>query len=57
MSNPNANSRLTNKEKWSLESKAKQGWKCYFIERDANLGLGQTYFIYTPKCFWNSMTK
>ena len=25
---------LTNREKWSLESKAKAGWKCYFIERD-----------------------
>jgi len=25
---------MTNREKWSLEAKAKQGWKCYFIERD-----------------------
>ena len=32
--NPQANSGLTNREKWSLESKAKAGWKCYFIERD-----------------------
>lgn len=32
--NPQANSGLTNKEKWSLENKAKAGWKCYFIERD-----------------------
>jgi hypothetical protein len=32
--NPNANAGLTNRQKWSLEGKAKQGWKCYFIERD-----------------------
>jgi len=32
--NPNANANITNKEKWSLELKAKQGWKCYFIERE-----------------------
>lgn len=31
---PNANSGLTNRDKWSLEGKAKQGWKCYFIERE-----------------------
>ncbi len=34
MANPNANANLTNKDKWTLEAKAKQGWKCYFIERD-----------------------
>lgn len=32
--NPNAISGLTNRQKWTLETKAKQGWKCYFIERD-----------------------
>ena len=32
--NPNAKVSMTNKEKWSLEAKAKQGWKCYFIERE-----------------------
>jgi len=25
---------MTQREKWALEAKAKQGWKCYFIERD-----------------------
>jgi hypothetical protein len=32
--NPNANANITNKEKWSLEGKAKQGWKMYFMERE-----------------------
>lgn len=32
--NPNTQITMTNKEKWSLENKAKQGWKCYFIERE-----------------------
>lgn len=32
--NPNAPSGLTNREKWSLEGKSKQGWKCYYIERE-----------------------
>jgi len=40
--NPTANSGLTNREKWSLEAKAKQGWKCYFIERDYIYDLQQT---------------
>jgi len=35
MSNPGANANITNREKWTLEAKSKQGWKCYFIERDA----------------------
>ena len=26
---------ITRREKFRLESKAKQGWKCYFIEREA----------------------
>jgi hypothetical protein len=25
---------MTQREKWALEGKAKQGWKCYFIERE-----------------------
>jgi len=25
---------MTNRQKWALEAKAKQGWKCYFIERE-----------------------
>lgn len=29
-----ANANMTNREKWALEAKAKQGWKCYFIGRD-----------------------
>ena len=33
-SNPNAQITMTNRQKWALEAKAKQGWKCYFIERD-----------------------
>jgi len=37
--NPNALSGLTIREKGLLEIKAKQGWKCYFIERDSVLGL------------------
>lgn len=32
--NPNTQITMTNREKWSLEAKAKQGWKCYFIERE-----------------------
>lgn len=31
---PDFKIQMTNREKWSLEAKAKQGWKCYFIERD-----------------------
>lgn len=34
MSNPDASITMTNKEKWRLEAKAKQGWKCYYIERE-----------------------
>jgi len=37
--NPNTKITMTNKEKWSLEAKAKQGWKCYFIEREYIYGL------------------
>jgi hypothetical protein len=33
-SNPNAQITMTGREKWKLESKAKQGWKCFFIQRD-----------------------
>ncbi len=33
-SNPNTSINMTNKEKWKLEAKAKQGWKCYYIERE-----------------------
>ena len=40
--NPTANANITNKEKWSLEAKAKQGWKCYYIERDAIYDLQTT---------------
>jgi hypothetical protein len=43
MSNPNQQITITLKEKRALEGKAKQGWKCYFIERDANFELGQAY--------------
>ena len=32
--NPNTQITMTLREKWSLEGKAKQGWKCYFIQRD-----------------------
>ena len=39
--NPTANSGLTDREKWSLEAKAKQGWKCYFIERHYHWGFEQ----------------
>ena len=34
MSNPNQLITMTRSEKWTLEQKAKQGWKCYFISRD-----------------------
>jgi hypothetical protein len=40
--NPNGNSGLTNKQKWALEQKAKQGWKCYFIEREYIYQLQET---------------
>lgn len=40
--NPNANAGLTNRQKWSLEGKAKQGWKCYFIEREHIYELQET---------------
>lgn len=29
-----ANANITNREKWALEAKAKQGWKCYFMSRE-----------------------
>lgn len=32
--NPNTKIEMTNREKWSLEGKARQGWKCYFIQRE-----------------------
>jgi len=32
--NPNDRITITNREKWELERKAKQGWKAFFIERD-----------------------
>lgn len=41
--NPNANAGLTNRQKWTLEGKAKQGWKCYFIERDRNWDIHPVY--------------
>lgn len=40
--NPNTQITMTNREKWALEAKAKQGWKCYFIERDYIYELQQT---------------
>ena len=40
--NPNANSGLTNREKWALENKAKLGWKCYFVERELIYDLQMT---------------
>lgn len=39
--NPNTNSGLSNREKWALEGKAKQGWKVYFIERERVYALQQ----------------
>jgi hypothetical protein len=33
--NANTQITMTNAQKWALEAKSKQGWKCYFIERDA----------------------
>jgi len=29
-----ANANMTNREKWALEAKARQGWKCYFMSRE-----------------------
>jgi hypothetical protein len=37
--NPTANAGMTNADKWRLEGKAKQGWKCYFIERESTYEL------------------
>ena len=37
--NPDANAGLTNRQKWSLEGKARQAWKCYFISQDRMLQL------------------
>jgi len=39
MSNPNTVITMTQREKWKLEGKAKQGWRCYFAERDLVLDL------------------
>jgi hypothetical protein len=39
--NPNANANLTNREKWSLEGKAKSGWRMYFTEREKVYALQQ----------------
>jgi hypothetical protein len=39
---PDFKIQMTNREKWSLEAKAKQGWKCYFIERDFIYNLQET---------------
>jgi len=40
--NPNTQITMTLREKWALEAKAKQGWKCYFIERDFIYSLQDT---------------
>ena len=32
---------MTNRQKWALESKSKQGWKCYFIERGHTHDIGE----------------
>jgi len=40
--NPNGNSGLTNAQKWSLEGKAKSGWKLYFTEREYTYELLET---------------
>ena len=39
--NPNAQITMTNRERWALEGKAKQGWKCYFIERNARFEISE----------------
>lgn len=32
--NPNTKIEMTLREKWSLEGKAKSGWRCYFAQRE-----------------------
>lgn len=32
--NPNNTIEITLRDKWSLESKAKRAWRCFFIQRD-----------------------
>jgi hypothetical protein len=46
-SNGNAQVTMTGYEKWKLESKAKQGWKCYFIQRGFVDTLTESYYIST----------
>jgi hypothetical protein len=41
MANPNQSITMTNRQKWALESKSKQGWKCYFIERGHTHDIGE----------------
>jgi len=41
--NLNGNITITKREKFLLEQKAKQGWRCFFIMRDKLDDLGQSY--------------
>lgn len=40
--NPRDMISMTYQEKWKLEAKSKQGWKCYFIERERMYDLQDT---------------
>jgi len=46
--NPNTQITMTNRQKWALEAKAKQGWKCYFIEREHIYDLQATRVVMRP---------
>ncbi len=35
---------ITRKEKYALEQKAKSGWRCFFIQREANYHLQETTY-------------
>ena len=46
--NPNQQAQITNREKWALERKAKQGWRMYFLERERNEEVHTTYLEARP---------
>ena len=46
MADRNREVTITQKELWALENKAKQGWKCYYIERDWALDWAQRRLQY-----------
>lgn len=45
---PNQLTQITNREKFILERKAKQGWRLYYLERERNNLIHATYREATP---------